>query len=104
MPRNTTAAAAQERKAAAESNEPTPADQKMLEALLAERAGYVTRGLPKRVSQVDAQIKAYGGTPPKASPSTAEKKAAEEKAEAEAKEAAEKAEAEKAAAEAAKKA
>lgn len=35
----------------------------MLEALQIERAGYVTRGLSDRVAQVDAAIRALGGTP-----------------------------------------
>ena len=34
-------------------------------ALLRERASYVARNLPGRVAQVDAQLKAKGGTPPK---------------------------------------
>ncbi len=36
----------------------------MVEALLAERRGYVQRELPDRVKQVDEQIRYYGGQPP----------------------------------------
>jgi len=36
-----------------------------LAALQQERAGYVLRGLDDRVAQVDEQIKARGGKPPK---------------------------------------
>lgn len=61
--KNIRAAAAADRKAAAESGKSNP-NQKILDALAAERQGYVTRGLADRVKQVDAQIKHYGGTPP----------------------------------------
>lgn len=93
-------AAAAERKAA---DGKKTQEQKILEALQSERAGYVQRG-PKyagRVKQVDAQIKAYGGEPPKGQ-TAAEKKAADDaaKAEADAKAAAEKEAADKAAADA----
>ena len=36
-----------------------------LAALQVERSGYVQRGLDDRVAQVDEQIKARGGKPPK---------------------------------------
>ncbi len=98
MARTTKAAAAVDRKAAAESGKKNP-NQQILDALKSEREGYVTRGLDARVKQVDAQIKHYGGTAP-AAQSAADKKAEAEKAEAEKAEA-EKAEAEKAAADAA---
>lgn len=35
-----------------------------VEALLRERAGYVSVGNTKRVAEVDAQIRAYGGDVP----------------------------------------
>lgn len=35
-----------------------------VEALLAEREGYVNQGKADRVAQVDEQIRAYGGQPP----------------------------------------
>lgn len=93
--KNTRAAAAADRKADAESGKQNP-NKKILDALAAERQGYVTRGLADRVKQVDAQIKHYGGTPPtgrSSTPSDADKAAAE-------KAAAEKAAAEKAASDA----
>lgn len=37
-----------------------PADRGMVDALLAERNGYVHRGLGDRVSQVDEQLRARG--------------------------------------------
>ena len=45
----------------------TPEEKQAAElaALQQERAGYVARGLDDRVSQVDEQIKARGGKPPK---------------------------------------
>lgn len=80
--------------------------EKMVEALLLEREGYVERGLTDRVQQVDKQIVAHGGEVPEGSKrgrgKTAEERAAE-KAAKEA-EAAEKAAAAKEAEEAAKKA
>jgi hypothetical protein len=75
-------AAAAERKAA---DGKKTQEQKILEALQTERAGYVQRG-PKyagRVKQVDAQIKAYGGDVAgvrAAEKAAADAKAAEEKA------------------------
>ena len=35
-----------------------------VEALLAERQGYVNQGKADRVAEVDEQIRAYGGQPP----------------------------------------
>ncbi len=63
MARTTKAAAAVDRKAAAEGGKKNP-NQQLLDALKSEREGYVTRGLGDRVKQVDAQIKHYGGTAP----------------------------------------
>ncbi len=63
MARTTKAAAAVDRKAAAESGKKDP-NQQLLDALKFERAGYVTRKLTDRVKQVDAQIKQYGGAAP----------------------------------------
>jgi len=60
MARTTKAAAAVDRKAAAEGGKKDP-NQQLLDALKSEREGYVTRGLGERVKQVDAQIKHYGG-------------------------------------------
>lgn len=65
MARNANRQAAAERKAA---NGKKTHDQKVIEALQFERAGYVTRGLTKRVTLVDAQIKAYGGRAPASTP------------------------------------
>ena len=62
MARTTKEAAAQERKAAVAAPHP---NQKMLDALAAERAGYVKRGEKERVKLVDKQIAAYGGNPPR---------------------------------------
>lgn len=44
----------------------TPEERKaqLVDALLAERAGYVQRKLPERVALVDEQIKANGGKVP----------------------------------------
>lgn len=66
------AAAAKARKAAAEQPADTPRDDAMIAALLAERGGYVHRGLTDRVAAVDAQIRAYGGQPPAAPKTTKE--------------------------------
>lgn len=46
---------------------PKPLDRskERLDALAREREGYVTRGLDDRVEQVDAEIKANGGKPPR---------------------------------------
>ncbi|WP_291378868.1 hypothetical protein [Demequina sp.] len=96
MTRNTRAAAAADRKTAAESGKANP-NQRIIDALNIERQGYVRRDLPDRVKQVNAQLKHYGATP-ETGPTAAEKKAAAEKAAAD-KAAAEKAEAEKKAAE-----
>ena len=52
------ASAAQKRKAAADGK-PDVA-RGYIEALLAERRGYVTRGLDDRVSQVDAELERLG--------------------------------------------
>lgn len=87
---NTAKQQAADARAAAQGANP---NAEILAALQSERQGYVTRGLHDRVAQVDAQIKHYGGTPPKGDPAEAEAKAAAEKADAE-KAAAEKAEAE----------
>lgn len=40
-------------------------DERMIEALLHEREGYVQRNMPDRIAQVDEQIKLRGGEPPK---------------------------------------
>ena len=91
MARTTRAAAAADRKTAAEGGKPNP-NQKIIDALNNERQGYVHRGLTERVKQVDAQLKHYGAKP-ETGPTAADEKAAADKA------AAEKAEAEKKAAE-----
>lgn len=39
-------------------------DPRMVESLLAERRGYVMRGMGDRVALVDEQIRFYGGQPP----------------------------------------
>ncbi len=54
------AAAAAKKRAAAK----TVDDPGMVDALLAERRGYVQRNLPDRVRLVDEQIRHYGGEPP----------------------------------------
>lgn len=40
----------------------------LIVALQAERAGYVLRGLPDRVAEVDAQLAELGATPPTPAP------------------------------------
>jgi hypothetical protein len=40
----------------------------LIEALRAEREGYVQRGLPDRVAEVDAQLKQLGAQPPTPTP------------------------------------
>ena len=55
-----------ERKTAADARAAALAGdrQRIVAALNEERRGYVQRGLTDRVAEVDAQIVAYGGTPP----------------------------------------
>lgn len=50
--------------AAAVSRAKAAADPRMVESLLAERRGYVTREMGDRVALVDEQIRFYGGQPP----------------------------------------
>lgn len=69
------AAAANRTKAAASGD--TNTNQKILDALATERAGYVQRGLKERVAQVDAQIKHYGGKSSSRNPAIASEMAAE---------------------------
>lgn len=40
----------------------------LIAALRAERAGYVLRGLPDRVAEVDAQLEQLGAQPPMPAP------------------------------------
>ncbi len=56
--------AAQKRAAALKADQP----RGLVEALLAERQGYVTRGLSDRVKQVDAALEAAGYVDPDAKP------------------------------------
>lgn len=58
------AAAAGRRAAAAETEAADDPRSRMVDSLLVERRGYVTRGKPDRVAQVDEQIRHYGGQPP----------------------------------------
>lgn len=65
-----------------------------VDALKVERAGYVTRGLPDRVKQVDDQIKLYSGAEPAKAPAASTAAAKKAAADAAAKKAAEAATAE----------
>lgn len=52
------------KRAAAFEGKPEARLQADIDALLAERRGYVVRGMHDRVAQVDEQIALRGGTPP----------------------------------------
>lgn len=49
---------------AAASRATAAADPRMVESLLNERRGYITRGMADRAAAVDEQIRFYGGEPP----------------------------------------